>query len=166
VKSLEDQIRHVLDLEEIKKLKYLYCKYNDGGWVGQPVSHQGPSADLFTEDAVWDGRPLAYAEGREEIRKLFASFAALPMAYHAVTNPIIDIDGDTARAHWHLVGGGVGLTNASSIGLGGYEDEYVRTAEGWRIKSMRVIWGRRMITPDGWAEAVPNAVAKEPEAQV
>ena len=31
VKSLEQKIQHLLDLEEIKKLKYLYCKYNDGG---------------------------------------------------------------------------------------------------------------------------------------
>ena len=108
---------------------------------------------------------MAYAEGREEIRKLFAAFAAVPMAYHAATNPIIEIDGDTARGHWHLVGGGIGLTNASSVGLGGYDETYVRTRDGWRIKSMRVIWGRRMVMPDGWAEAVPNAVPKEPEQQ-
>jgi hypothetical protein len=160
MKSLDEKIQYLIDLEEIKKLKYLYCKYNDGGWAGQPVSHQGPSADLFTEDAIWDGRPAAYAEGREEIRKLFATFAVLPMAYHAVTNPIIEIEGDQAKGHWHLVGGGVGLTNVSTIGFGGYEDEYVRTAQGWRIKSMRVIWGRRMMFQEGWADAVPNVAAE------
>jgi hypothetical protein len=157
--TLEEKIQRLLDIEEIKTLKHLYCKYNDGGWAEQPVSHMGPCADLFVEDAVWDGRPAAYAKGREEIRKLFADFSVLPMAYHAVTNPIIEIDGDTARAHWHLIGGGVGLTNQSSMGIGGYDDEYVRTPQGWRVKSMRVIWGRRTIMPEGWQEATPKVVA-------
>jgi hypothetical protein len=158
MKDLEAKIQYLIDLEEIKMLKYKYCRYNDGGWAGQPKSHQGPSADLFTEDGVWDGRPVVIANGREEVRKLFANFAALPMAYHAVTNPMIEITGDTAKAHWHLIGGGVGLNGSSSIGFGGYEDEYVRTGEGWRIKLMRVIWGRRTTPTPGWEEASPNVI--------
>ena len=153
MKDLDAKIQYLLDLEEIKKLKYNYCRYNDGGWFGQPKSHQGPSADLFTEDGVWDGRPVVIAEGREAIRKLFAKFADLPMAYHVVTNPIIEITGDKAKGHWHLIGGGVGLDHATVLGIGGYEDEYVRTPAGRRIKLMRVIWGRRALQPEGWVEA-------------
>ena len=40
--DLEAKIQYLLDLEEIKKLKYQYCRDNDGGWHGQPLSHQGP----------------------------------------------------------------------------------------------------------------------------
>ena len=156
MKELEAKIQYLIDLEEIKMLKYKYCHYNDGGWPEQPVSHQGPCADLFVEDGVWDGRPAAFAEGREEIRKLFAVFAARPMAYHAVTNPMIEIDGDTARAHWHLIAAGVGPTGDSSLAIAGYADEYVRTPDGWRIKTMRVIWGRRTTVPEGWADAAPK----------
>jgi hypothetical protein len=158
VEDLEAKIQYLTDLEEIKMLLYRYCRYNDGGWAAQPLSHQGPSADLFTEDGVWDGSPVLKAEGREAIRKLFASFAALPMAYHAVMNPIIEIDGDAAKGHWHRIGGGIGADSASTLGIGGYEDEYVRTSEGWRIKLMRVIWGRRTSLPNGWAEAVPKVL--------
>jgi hypothetical protein len=154
--TLEQKIQLLLDIEEIRKLKYLYCKYNDGGWVDQPLSHQGPAADLFVEDGVWDARPVAIAEGREEIRKLFASFAALPMAYHSVLNPIIEVNGDTATGHWHMVGGGIGLTGSSTLGLGLYEDTYVRTPDGWRVKTMRVIWGRRANIAEGWAESFPK----------
>ncbi len=156
--NTDAKLQYLLDLEEIKMLKHKYCRYNDGGWPAQPISHQGPSADLFTEDAVWDGSPVAKAEGREAIRKLFASFAALPMAYHAVTNPIIEINGDKATGHWHLIGGGVGLTKSSSFSIGGYEDEYVRTPQGWRIKLMRVLWGPRVALSPGWSEGVPNVV--------
>jgi len=41
--------------------------------------------------------------------------------------------------------------------VAGYEDEYVRTPEGWRIKLMRVIWGRgATLANGGWTEADPN----------
>jgi hypothetical protein len=156
--DLEARVRWLADLEEIKMLKYSYCHFNDGGWPEQPLSHQGPAADLFVEDGVWDGSPVARAEGREEIRKLFAAFAAVPMAYHTVTNPMIEIAGDAARGRWHLVGAGIGLTEDSSIGIGGYDDEYVRTAQGWRIKSMRVIWGRRTVLSKPWAHATPQVL--------
>jgi SnoaL-like protein len=158
MKTLEAKIQYLLDLEEIKQLKYQYCRLNDGGWARQPKSHQGPSADLFTEDGVWDGRPLVIAKGREEIRKLFAGMAALPMAYHAVMNPMIEINGDNAKAHWHLIAGGIALDGTSMISFYGYEDEYVRMPEGWRIKLMRVIWGRTTVPPDGWREVMPNVV--------
>jgi hypothetical protein len=166
MKDLEAKVQYLIDLEEIKMLKYRYCLYNDGGWPAQPLSHQGPAADLYTEDGVWDGGHVAKAQGREEIRKLFASMAALPMAYHAVTNPIIEIDGDTARGHWHLISGSVGKAKPStaakgsteftgsdsSFGFAGYQEEYVRTPEGWRIKSTQMIYGRRTVLPNGWQQ--------------
>ena len=162
--DLEAKVQRLLDLEEIKMLKYRYCQYNDGGWPAQPLSHQGPAADLYTEDGVWDGSPVIKAEGREEIRKLFASMASLPMAYHAVTNPIIEIDGDTARGHWHLISGAVGKParpsndssavefggDIASFGFAGYQEEYVRTPDGWRIKSTKMVYGRRTVLPNGW----------------
>lgn len=149
-------IQYLLDLEAIKKLKYQYCRDNDGGWPAQPVSHQGPSADLFTDDAVWDGRPLAIAEGREEIRKLFASFADLfKIAYHAVTNPIIEVNGDTATGHWHVMNGGLAHGNAM-FSLNGYEDEYVRTSAGWRFRRVRVNLGPRTHIVDKWEGAIPK----------
>jgi hypothetical protein len=159
--NLEQKIQYLIDLEEIKKLKYRYCRYNDGGWEGQPLSHQGPSHELFTEDGVWDGSPMVVARGREEIRKLFDQFAHLPLAYHAVMNPIIEIDGDTARGHWHLIGGGLGLDGGAILGISTYEDEYVRTPDGWRIKLMRVIWGRSTIMPGSWIEETRKLLASK-----
>jgi hypothetical protein len=155
--SLEADVRRLLDLEEIRLLKYKYCRYNDGGWPAQPLSHQGPSADLFTEDGVWDGRPVApMAEGREAVRKLFQDFAALPFAYHAVTNPMIEIDGDVAHAHWHILTAGESPRGEASLSVLAYEDEYVRTPAGWRIKVMRVVWGRTAVVPVAWEGTDPR----------
>jgi hypothetical protein len=156
----DPEIQTLLDIQAIKTLKYRYCRDNDGGWPEQPKSHQGPSADLFTEDGVWDGRPLGpIAVGREAVRQLFKDFAGLPMAYHAVMNPMIEVEGDFATGHWHLIAGGVGLDGGSTLTIGGYEDEYVRTAQGWRIKSMRVIAGRITVLPEGWGGDWPELVA-------
>lgn len=160
----EVDVRRLLDLEEIKSLKYKYCHYNDGGWPAQPQSHQGPSADLFTEDGVWDGSPgLPIAEGREEIRKLFARFASLfPMAYHAVMNPMIRIEGDTAQAHWHIMSASEIANGRASLSISAYDDEYVRTAAGWRIRRMRLLAGRSTVLPNGWREVAARAPAAEP----
>ena len=156
--ELEAKIRYLTDLEEIRMLKYRYCRFNDGGWQGQPLSHQGPSHELFTEDGVWDGSPLVVARGRDEIRRVFDEFAKMQLAYHAVMNPIIEVDGDRAWGHWHLIGAGLPGDGGSILGVSAYEDEYVRTAEGWRIKLMKVIWGRRTVLGDDWAEATPDII--------
>lgn len=48
-------------------------------------------ANLFTEEAVWDGGMRGRAEGREEIRSFFRSAPQrLPFAIHMVMNPIIE----------------------------------------------------------------------------
>ncbi|HKX78223.1 MAG TPA: nuclear transport factor 2 family protein [Novosphingobium sp.] len=149
---LEADVRRLLDIEEIKALKYRYCRHNDGGWPDQPTSHQGPSADLFIENGVWDGRPvLPLAEGREEIRRLFDRFSSLfVMAYHTVTNPIIEIDGDDAWAHWHIISASEVTSGRASLSISSYDDEYVRTDAGWRFKRIRLVTGRSTKLPEGW----------------
>jgi len=156
--AVDKDLRRLLDIEEIKQLKYRYCHYNDGGWPDQPVSHVGPAHELFTEDGVWDGRPVAIAVGRAQLRQLFDALADLPMVYHAVTNPLIEINGDEATAHWHLLAGGINLNDRSTMSLHCYHDEYVRTPEGWRIKLMRVIWGHEVTTPEGWKQLMPEVL--------
>ena len=148
----EEDVRRLLDLEEIKSLKYRYCHYNDGGWPTQPRSHQGPSVDLFTEDGVWDGRPvLPIAQGQAELRDLFGRFASMfPMAYHAVMNPLIEIDGDTAHAHWHIMSAGESPKGRASLSISTYEDDYVRTPSGWRVRRMRLVAGRSTVLPNSW----------------
>jgi len=78
------------------------------------------------------------------------------MAYHAVTNPIIEIEGDRAHAHWHLIGAGRLPDDSSILGVAGYEDEYVRTPDGGWIKRMLVIWATGATLESGWANADPK----------
>ena len=137
-RSLEDRVRMLEDQQEIAKLKARYVNYNDGGWNGPTHAHPQAVADLFSDDATWDGRPsTGFAEGRAQIIELFKTFGAVPFIVHYVTNPIIDVDGDTATGHWHAL---VTMTvpgDQALWSLGLYIDEFVRTATGWKFQSLR-----------------------------
>lgn len=99
-RSLEERVRILEDQQEIIKLKAKYVNYNDGGWKGPTHTNPQAVADMFTEDGVWDGRPgTGYAKGRAEIKQLFETFGAVPFIVHYVTNPLIEVDGDTATGH-------------------------------------------------------------------
>ena len=62
--SLEERIQRLEDIEAIKQLKAEYCAYCDDGYNPDGI------ANLYTEDAVWDGGPFGRYEGRDAIRKL------------------------------------------------------------------------------------------------
>src|SRR5260370_30256692 len=97
--TLARKVRVLEDIEAIKQLKALYCKYCDGGWAG-PTHDYDKIAALFTEDAVTDGT-AGRTQGRENIRRLYKSYQASPLAFHRLTNPIIEAAGDRASGNWH-----------------------------------------------------------------
>jgi hypothetical protein len=149
--SIEERVRLIEDHEDIARLMSLYCHYNDGGWEGQGPSHMGPSADLFVEDGVWDDcGPIGRAEGREKIRALFTSLRATPYVSHNVMNPLIDVNGDVARGHWHLIALAKWPNrwgtedNDGHWSLAIYHVEFQRTSDGWRFTKMLIRRGREM----------------------
>jgi ketosteroid isomerase-like protein len=108
---------------------------------------------MFVEDGIWDGTPVAgYAKGREQIRELFQKFAAVPFIIHYVTNPLIEVDGDTATGHWHALVTATTPDRAALWSLGMYDEKYVRTAEGWKIQTLRFISAANSPYDLGWAE--------------
>ncbi|MDQ0775306.1 hypothetical protein QF026_003772 [Streptomyces aurantiacus] len=77
----------------------------------------------------------------ESVRAGFVSFTA---THHAITGHVVDIDGDTATIHAHvraehwlpdeLADGGPNRW----LVVGFYDNEAVRTAEGWRLSSVKL----------------------------
>ncbi len=105
--SLERRIQRLEDIEAIKKLMATYGNYCDKGWKGH-VTNFKEVASLFAEDATWECPEIPVnAKGRQEISKMLeASSAGYELAMHSFTNPIIDIDGDKAKAKWLVFVGG------------------------------------------------------------
>ena len=136
--TLEERIRRIEDYQAILDLKGRYCNACDGGW-DRPSHDIDVILSLFTEDAVWDGRPgLPLAQGRDAIRAMMQKFREqLPFIIHHVISPIINIDGDTATGHWHAIIH-YRRSKGASTSFAIYEDTYLRTDTGWLIQSLRV----------------------------
>jgi SnoaL-like domain len=104
---------------------------------------------VFSDHVTWDftsltGAPAARLPLDELLARLRPAFAAYTATHHAVTNHRISTDGERAaiRAHiraehWlppELVGSGA----ACWLVVGFYDDEAVRTPDGWRLTRVKL----------------------------
>lgn len=146
MKTIEDRLRVLEDLEEIRKLKARYAAACDDNYNADAI------AALFTEDAVWDGGALGTADGRTAIHKFFSRATEFfPFAIHNVMNPIIDVDGDRATAQWYLLQPATMAKGNQAVWLAAvYHDEYVRLDGRWMINRLKVT--SHFLTPyeEGW----------------
>jgi hypothetical protein len=121
------------DQLDIEALLYRYAR-------GVDTKDWDTYRSVFTEDAHIDYSSAgAIAGTREEvIAWLAAGFATIPWSMHYITNIEADITGDTAtvRAMFYNPMQLPGMTEPSACG-GYYHHELVRTADGWRSRSLR-----------------------------
>ena len=129
-------LQELLDVQEITRLKARYVHAADGGWTGKPPHDAEGVASLFVPDGVWDGGAFGRGEGHEGIRAYFAgAIDHTPMVFHHTSSPDIRVDGDRAthRCYLHAQHTRYGVEGGENYVIGGrYEDDLVRTADGWR----------------------------------
>jgi hypothetical protein len=65
------QVRWLMDIEQLKQLKARYAAACDADYAPDAL------AELFTEDAIWDGGFMGHASTREGIRAFFANASNL-----------------------------------------------------------------------------------------
>jgi uncharacterized protein (TIGR02246 family) len=147
MKTIEERLRVLEDIEEIRKLKARYAAACDDNYNAEAI------AALFTEDAVWDGGSLGKAAGRAAIRKFFSRAAEFfPFAIHNVMNPIVEVEGDRATAQWYLLQPATMAKGNQAVWLAAvYHDEYVRHEGRWMFNKLSV--KSHFLTPyeEGWA---------------
>jgi 3-phenylpropionate/cinnamic acid dioxygenase small subunit len=126
------------DHHEIVQLTHKYC------WALDSRTWDGLD-QVFLPDATADLRsPLL--EGRDAIRARIArALEPLDATQHTVTNHMIEVEGDRATCRCYLHAQHVREAAEGSpnyVLAGRYEDELVRTPEGWRISFRRlvVVW--------------------------
>ena len=96
---------------------------------------------VFTRDAAIDYSSAGAVVGtRDDVVDWFAAnFGVIPWSMHYITNiEILETDGDTAsvRAMFYNPMQLPGMAEMSACG-GYYHHELVRTADGWRSRSLR-----------------------------
>jgi len=148
--TIEQRLRRLEDLEEIRVLKQRYCKYCDYGWEG--AGQDGAKvAELFVADGIWDTALGGRCQGRAAIADHFTRHhrANRGLSLHMAINPAIEIDGERASGSWNgLVASSAG---GRAIWIGGrYEDEFVRTAVGWRFTRLKFYAAFWTPYEDGW----------------
>ena len=154
VKTLENEIRRLADIEEIKKLQRIYGYYLD--------HHMGDAiVDLFSNDTESVETNGVYL-GKEGAKRLFKNRydVACPPGWlgrHMIQQGVIDVDpdGKTAKGRW-----GVFYCLASPVdgelkalwGHGLYENEYVKEDGKWKFRKFQLF--RNFVTPyeDGWVK--------------
>lgn len=153
-KSLEQRVQEIEDVEDIKRLKAAYAHAADAKYTADhqrkpqvDLDHYARiQADLFTEDAIWDGRPQwEHSVGREAFYEV-ARTSVWSMATHYFTMPHIVVDGDEAAGVWYLwQTGTMTASNRAMIMSAITTDNYRRVAGKWLIA--RTVFTLRYLTP-------------------
>lgn len=115
--------------EQIRRLMADYCHLVDDGLHERWVQLYAPDAEVVMGRRTYSGH--------EEILgwiRMVAEAAPEPNRHH-INNLAIDVQGEaaTVRSDWLVVG-----ASLSVAATGRYDDELVRTPDGWRI-ARRVI---------------------------
>ena len=92
--------------------------------------------------------------GREEIRSFFQKAPQrLPFAIHMVTNPIIEVNGDTGNGTWYLFQPCTFADGDRAVwGAARYDEEYVKIDGRWMFQNLKLT--SRFWTPfdEGWVK--------------
>lgn len=94
---------------------------------------------VFTTDCELDYGEIGSWTGVDAVADFMEQVHALAgHTLHRLTNQAIAIDGDKATARTYIDGLIMGPDNDSGVNaIGFYDDEIVRTADGWRIARRR-----------------------------
>ena len=96
LEDLAKRVQAIEDLEEIKIMHREYMSCHDNLQFEKAL-------DFFTDDAEVEVRSSGVMKGRENYSKIFLGTLSRRKERHdghLVGQPVLTIDGDTARGHW------------------------------------------------------------------
>lgn len=147
MRSLEERVRELEDLEAIRRVKLRYARLND-------MQDTDAIVEMFTDDAVWDGgMEFGRYEGHEAIRSFFNSaWKDLTWSVNLVTNPEIQIapSGEEATGSWRLWE--PAIISGRAVWMSGlYIDRYRKTNGEWLISYCQIKFDFISPFDFGWA---------------
>ena len=102
--------------------------------------------ELQIDFSSYNGRPGGPMSGDDWAAGVQPLFYGLNATQHSMSNPIVTIDGDTAHVTMYMQAEHVLDADGERwFAIGGYyDDDLVRTGEGWKITAVRltVFWRR------------------------
>ncbi|HEY0834746.1 MAG TPA: nuclear transport factor 2 family protein [Azospirillum sp.] len=161
--TLRALLRRVEDLEAEKRVRACINRYMalcDDLGEGFDLD---PLMDLFTGDAVWEGKGARYGktfgrmEGREAIRAMFAKYTVPPAHFrlnvHFLTGEEIAVDGAEAGGRWVMLQTSTFASGVSQLSSARLDVGFRREDEVWRIARFQTerLFSRPVAKP--WDEA-------------
>lgn len=145
--SLEMMIKKLEAIQAIINLESDYGFASDTGNVNLLL-------DLFTDDGVIVLPSGERIVGKEAIRK-FREGAPKRVAFsvHYLLNPHIVVDGDRAQARYHWLAALEWVNPRKAVWSSGYyQDEFIRTENGWKFKQKKMNPLFRTSYDKGWVK--------------
>jgi hypothetical protein len=160
VKVLEDKVRTLEDIEEIKKLQKIYGYYLDNQMIDEII-------DLFSDDTESIEFSNKVYLGKEGVKKLFknmnASTADVPgrLWQHMQLQGVVNVapSGRTAKGRWRCfymlatpIQGEEKKGLRALWGHGHYENAYIKEEGKWKFKKFQFFLTFRTPYEDGWVK--------------
>jgi hypothetical protein len=155
--SIEQRLSHIEDTQAIINLKHAYAFYCDDGYDSDNFR------TLFVEDSKWESNAFGVYNGIDEIAGFIRELPpTINWALHYMCNPLITFSADrnTAQGRWILiefatmpaVGSEPGTDPEAVIITCAYNDEFVRTPDGWRFKKVNAQFQNVSAWELGWVK--------------
>lgn len=126
-----------LSTDDVVAIQQLVARYNFAVDDGDPDAFAG----TFTQDGEF-GAAGQVMRGHDELRAFVVGRAGIAPRRHLVSSMLVDGDGDRASLRAYLQVVAMGDDGSLQVAVQGtYDDELVRTADGWRFT-------RRSFAPD------------------
>jgi hypothetical protein len=145
---MDDELRRLLDERSIMDVTARYCWAIDG-------LDRAALDSVFLPDAtaVLGG---GFQRGVAEIwARVHGVLSTLDTSQHVLGSQVVEVDGDTATSKCYLIAQHIRAAAEGGphyVVAGSYEDDLVRTPEGWRIK-------HRVLTSI-WTEGNPKVIVR------
>ena len=131
LEELEKKIDTMADIEEMKKLQYLYCN-------SLTFAEWDKVIDCFAENAVTDLGPPGLVSGKKNIAKLFKEGISIAHGRGEgtiVIHPIIEVEEGKGKGSWLMYLLNVDPETKESTGwvMAQYNAEYVKENGRWKF---------------------------------
>jgi hypothetical protein len=151
----EARLQVLEDIEAIRRLKASYCYLVDAAVAGDSDKWD-EFMTHFVDDAWIDFEMFGRHEGKQAVGRFYRDLVGATLSYsaHMVSNPLIEVDGASARGSWYV---DVPVTlrprDEAAWLQAKYQEEYLKVNDRWKWKSITTRFD--FITPydQGWVRA-------------
>jgi len=146
--TLEERIKRLEEIEAIKKMKAEYVLACDERRWDDAVRY-------FTSRAVVAFGPFGKFESRQELEKFFKETMPVTIGFtiHRLSNPIIEVKGDTAKGIWYCEIPSTHIpTNKAILQQGTYFDEYIKEGNEWKHTKLDLVYSYITEFGEGWVK--------------